>query len=167
MSTQPPGTLRDTPPQMPSQTNVYRPPPPSVYQPPPPSVYQPPLPGVYRPPPPRMLRLFQNKPLVVSMIVAMVFIIIIVIVVILSNKPSKFMSTLGLSEYEIKPYYQHALIGSELKWNNDDLTADEYYDDRTFARNNTTANSNNKARFSLKLPGTSTSYRKFTEKSSH
>ena len=101
-----------------------------------------------------------------------VFIIVVIVLIIYFTSPTTYMS--------FKPKSTHVSYKPNrpkpkpmLNWikkhnfNNDDRTADEYYDDRTFARSNKTAYSNNKAKFGLKLPGTNTSYRKFTEKSSY
>jgi len=103
-----------------------------------------------------------------------VFVIIIVIVIIIyfSFSPTSLNFTPKIFKrnnivYRPKSVRPHVNWIKQNNFNNDDRTADEYYDDRTFTRNNNIASSNNKARFSLKLPETSTGYRKFTEKSAY
>ena len=102
-----------------------------------------------------------------------VFIIVVIVLIIYFTSPTTYMSFKPKTPKSTHVSYNPNRIQPRLNFtkkrnfNNDDRTADEYYDDRTFARSNKTAHSNHKAKFGLKLPGTNTSYRKFTEKSSY
>ena len=100
-------------------------------------------------------------------------IIIVVIIIIYFSFSSTSLNFTSKTPKQNRIIYRPNSVKSPVNWtkkhnfDNDDRTADEYYDDRTFTRNNNMAYSNQKARFSLKLPGTNTVYRKFTEKSAH
>lgn len=104
--------------------------------------------------------------------VAVLVVIIIILSIVLSVKDSHpFMSMLRQSEHAGTPN-QPVIIDSELNWNqkynfsnNDDRTADEYYDDRIY--NHAGHISAPKHKTDFKLPGTVTVYRKYTEKSAN
>jgi hypothetical protein len=101
-------------------------------------------------------------------VLILVIAVIIGIVVGLSVEHQKFGSMLRVSDHT-GIMNRPDIIDSELNWqkkyNSDDRTADEYYDDRIY--NHAGYTSTPKHPRDFKHPGTGTMYRKYIEKSAN